>query len=94
MLIDLIDHHVQTKSTYLKEIKGEEAFANSDLDHLSSSTLGENPLGDFVLRESEEKALLIFQCFGRKTSVLYDVQSLYEIIKKETSSEIQVEVAA
>ena len=48
-------------------------------------------------RESEEKAAMMFECFGKKTSVLYDVQSLTEILKKdmeEVGGEHSIEIAA
>lgn len=38
------------------------------------------------LRASEEKAQLLFSSFAKKTSVIYDIQTLCEFIKKDLSS--------
>jgi len=47
-----------------------------------------------MLRESEERAMLLFQCFTKKTSVIYDVQSLCELLKKEGLKEQTQETIA
>lgn len=44
--------------------------------------------------DCEERALLIFQTFHRKTSILYDVQSICNLLKKDDiEDEVKVVLA-
>ncbi len=68
---------VQTRSKFMEGLTAE-TIANLKEEQES--------LNVEVSRDPEEKAALIFQCFSRKTSVIYDIQSLCEILKKDLSA--------
>jgi hypothetical protein len=55
---------VQTRSKFLEGLSA---------DAIESLKEGEESLNTEPSRDTEEKASLIFQCFNRKTSVIYDI---------------------
>jgi hypothetical protein len=47
-----------------------------------------------IQNDSEEKALLLFSTYHKKTSVLYDMQSLTCLLKKDDIEEYTKEILA
>ena len=93
-LFDLVRKHIVSRDDYMKIIKQ----LNPEV-HI----IEENPMEPIsMLRQdkkpfvslSEEKARILVRVFGRKTSVLYDVKSLSEMLSAENQSDQMREMIA
>lgn len=90
-LVRMFEKEVQTKSQYLKQInrandKGEEDLVvpHTDKEEVQS-----------ILRQDcEERAVLLFETFNRLTSVLFDLESMVCLLKKEDLDEQTQETVA
>src|SRR5947209_4486005 len=74
-LIKVFETQVQTKSEYLQKLHNE--------DNIQVYPDNQQAATSSKLTITEEKALLLFTSLCRKTSVIFDVQSLCELLKKE-----------
>ena len=86
-LFDLVRKHIVSREDYMKIIKQlnpeVQIIEENPMEPISMLRQERKPL---VLL-SEEKARILVRVFGRKTSVLYDVKSLSEMLSAENQSD-------
>jgi hypothetical protein len=75
-LITLISTHVQTRTSFLHSINSSSDQSLSQIKDLFDHS------HQMESCDSEEKAILLFNAFGKVTSILYDIQSICELLKK------------
>jgi hypothetical protein len=65
-LIKMFAKHVQTRSEYIKKM-----FPQEDQIHIPN--MDQEEVSRIIHNDTEEKAMLLFSTYHKKTSVLYDV---------------------
>ena len=78
-LIKMFEKNVQTRSQYIKE----NADVNVADDEIIVPNMHKEQVQRIFQNDCEERAILLFQTFHRKTSVIYDVQSMCTLLKSE-----------
>ncbi|CDW82490.1 UNKNOWN [Stylonychia lemnae] len=77
-LIKMFEKHVQTGAQLLT-VNGRV----EDQNELAVTNISKDELQRRIENEQEERAVLLFQTFQRRTSVMFDVQSMTHLLKKE-----------
>lgn len=90
-LVAVFERHVQTRSEYIKQLKSSSA---EEEDEISIPEVEASEFKSIFAGECEERAMLLFQAFNKKTSIIYDVQSLCELLKKDSLKESTQQVIA
>lgn len=85
-LVRLFQKEVQTKSQYLKQIHhaNEQGAAEEDL---VVPNIDKEEVQAILHRDCEERAGLMFDTFNKLTSVVFDIESMVCILKKEDIDE-------
>eukprot|EP00347_Sterkiella_histriomuscorum_P011916 403370605 len=90
-LIKVFEKQVQTRSQYILQKEGEvdheQCEVNIDDSVLNVPNMDKQEVRRILSTECEERAVLLFQTFMRKTSAIYDVQSIVMLLKREDIDE-------
>eukprot|EP00347_Sterkiella_histriomuscorum_P012679 403367644 len=90
-LIKVFEKQVQTRSQYILQKEGgvehDQSEVNIDDSVLNVPNMDRQEVRRILSTECEERAVLLFQTFMRKTSVIYDVQSIVMLLKREDIDE-------
>lgn len=78
-LVKMFETDVQTRSQYLKQIN--HVQTEEDLVNVPNMLQGE--VTKILSQDCEERAALMFETFFRLTSVVFDVQSMVALLKRE-----------
>ncbi len=81
-LVRIFENDVQTRSQYLKQInKPEDEESLPKVPNMNQSEVSK-----IFEQDSEERAALLFETFQRLTSVVFDLQSLTQLLHREDLS--------
>ena len=79
-LVRLFISEIQTRSQYLKQLNH---VMEEELEDIVVPNMEKAEVSRILRQDCEERATLLFETFFRLTSVVFDAQSMVELLKRE-----------